>query len=95
VVAATNYRTGDTKRRTDSTVMRWSRFAIEHTLRKPTLIDVMKSDQFIHQYSTMKNSVYYYVSIEVNKLLSNPIIDPQRLKLYCFGVLAYTSVAKA
>ena len=51
----------------------------------------MKSDQFIHQYSTMKNSVYYYVSMGVNKLLLDPIIYSQRLNLYCFGVLAYIS----
>ena len=32
VVAATNYKTGDTKRRTDGTIMNWSSFATERSL---------------------------------------------------------------
>ena len=32
VVAATNYKTGDTKRRTDRMIMNWSSFATERSL---------------------------------------------------------------
>ena len=38
VVAATNYKTGDTKRRTDWTDMKWRRFATKHPLNCPPLL---------------------------------------------------------